>query len=395
MSAAPARRSRRFMFVSSNEVWGGSEELWSLAALALARQGHGVSVYKPRIDGSEARLRALAALGCRVTDLRGPGWVPRKARTAASLHWPAGRMLTERTLRAGLRKDRPDLVLISQGLNFDGWHVADICRRAGVPYAIVSQKADDLYWPHDSILEPLRAAYAGARAAMFVSAHNRVLTEQQLGRALPNGEYVFNPFRASWAARDDWPEETGEARFVCLGRLDAREKGQDVLLRVLARPEWRARALHVTFVGAGHNQAGLEGMARYLELDRVAFAGFVEQPERLWTDCHGLILPSRCEGLPLSLVEAMLSGRLAIVTDVGGNAELARDGETAFIARTATEIDLADAIERAWARRDEWRAIARAAARDVRSRLPADPTGRFADRLIALAGGGDRADHIA
>ena len=56
----------------------------------------------------------------------------------------------------------------------------------------------------------------------------------------------------------------------------------------------------------------------------------------IWAEHHALVLPSRFEGMPLVVVEAMLCGRPCIVTDVGGNAELIRDGINGFLAKAPT-----------------------------------------------------------
>ncbi len=374
----------RLAFISSNDVWGGSEELWSLTAASLARAGHSIAVLKVRLDRTHPRMRTLGALGCSLSDLRGPRWMPRKARSAISLFWPLGLRMYRYCVRAGVRAHRSELAVISQGLNYDGWLAARECHRVGVPFVLISQKADDLYWPNDSILDDLRVLYRAARAALFVSEHNLRLTEQQLGCRLPNARVVRNPFEVGWAERSDWPDEAEGMRLACLARLDAREKGQDVLLRVLAQPKWRARPIRVRFFGAGHNALGLTDMARLLELDSVEFAGFSSRPAAIWDDHHGLVLPSRCEGLPLSLIEAMLSARLAIVTDVGGNAEVLTDGRTGFLAASPTEADLDAAMERAWSRRAEWRSIGRAASAHVRTLMPEDPAAALGDLLIDL-----------
>ena len=59
-----------------------------------------------------------------------------------------------------------------------------------------------------------------------------------------------------------------------------------------------------------------------LQLKNVHFRGHVNDIRAIWEQNHLLVLPSRYEGLPLALVEAMWCGRPAVVTDVGGNAEL-------------------------------------------------------------------------
>jgi glycosyltransferase involved in cell wall biosynthesis len=84
------------------------------------------------------------------------------------------------------------------------------------------------------------------------------------------------------------------------------------------------------------------------------------------------------------IVEAMLSSRLPIVTDVAGNREVIEDGETGFLAGGANENALDDVMERAWQRRAEWQLIGQRAAVSIRSRIPRDPAGVFSDELLRL-----------
>ena len=84
----------------------------------------------------------------------------------------------------------------------------------------------------------------------------------------------------------------------------------------------------------------------------------------------------------------MLSARVAIVTDVAGNAEVVTDGRNGFLASAPTDDSFDDALERAWQRRDEWRAIGEAAARDIRTLVPEHPARVLADRLELLAQAG-------
>jgi glycosyltransferase involved in cell wall biosynthesis len=375
---------RRVAFISSNDVWGGSEELWSQAALRLARAGHNVSIYKQKIDRTQERVAELATARCAITDLQGGRFLPRKARTALSLAWSVHRRIMERRLASGFGRQRPELVVISQGLNYDGWFAGALCRRRRQPYLLISQKASDLYWPSDGMREELCDVYRDAVAALFVSDHNRRLTEEQLGFALPRARIVRNPFNLADTARFPWPDDATGLRLACVARLDAREKGQDLLLRVLARPQWRSRPLSVTFLGRGHNEVGLRTMAEMLSLDSVDFAGFTNRPGEIWRDHHALVLPSRCEGLPLSIIEAMLSGRPVITTDVGGNIEAAVDGETAFVAAAATEDALDAALERAWAQRAAWPEIGAAGAERARTIVGANPAAELSDDLLDI-----------
>jgi glycosyltransferase involved in cell wall biosynthesis len=69
---------------------------------------------------------------------------------------------------------------------------------------------------------------------------------------------------------------------------------------------------------------------------------------------------SRTEGMPGVLIEAGLSGRPAVATDVGGVAEIVRDGETGMLVRPGDVGGLTAALVRALAERSRLGVAARA-----------------------------------
>jgi glycosyltransferase involved in cell wall biosynthesis len=128
----------------------------------------------------------------------------------------------------------------------------------------------------------------------------------------------------------------GELYFAFVGRLDPVPKGQDILFEVLSGPLWMSRPWQLTLYGEGRKRNGLERLAQRLGIsDRVMFAGFMP-PEEIWTGNHVLVMPSRFEGLPLAMVEAMLCGRPVVATDVAGHAEIIQYGVTGFLADAPT-----------------------------------------------------------
>lgn len=388
-AATMSGRRRHFVFVSSNVTWGGSEDLWSAAAAALAGQGERVTAYKNGLEHGEPAVARLDELGCRLVELGRLPLLPKMvfaliARAVYPLAF--GYQAFRLWLSLKLHR-RPDLVVLSQGGNHDGWLFAQVCLRLGLPYVLICQKATDLYWPLDSRREWIRAAFAGARHVFFVSRHNLRLTQEQLGARVERASVARNPFKVAWDRAPEWPGADLGYRFACVGRLFPKEKGQDLLVRVLARDKWRSRPVSLTFYGTGEQQEGLKAMSAYHGLDNVRFAGFAVDIEAVWANHHALVLPSRAEGLPLVLVEAMLCGRVAIVTDVAGNAEAVDDGITGFVAAAATEDSLDEAMERAWQRRGEWPEIGRRAASAIRERVPPDPAGELAAMLQRIAGG--------
>jgi glycosyltransferase involved in cell wall biosynthesis len=106
-------------------------------------------------------------------------------------------------------------------------------------------------------------------------------------------------------------------RIVAAGRLEA-EKGFDVLVAAIRLLVERGIAIDVSICGEGGRRSALEDAARGLP---VTFRGFVADPARLWQDTDIFCLPSRVEGLPMALLEAMMRGLPCVATDVGDVAD--------------------------------------------------------------------------
>lgn len=378
-----------FAFVSSNFTWGGSEELWSEAAAVLASRGHRVDVYKNRLSKNEGNVATLKRRGCRIVELASFPLLPNRLYSlvfAFAHHLSIGYQAVRLNICLRLRT-RPDLIVISQGGNFDGWLLATVCRRLNLPYVLICQKATELYWPDDRFIGHVRAVYADALHSFFVSQHNHRLTELQIGRPVLRASVVRNPFKVRWDRPQKWPAASGAFKLACVGRLYAKEKGQDILLQVLAMEKWKKRPISVSFFGSGEQVQALAGMADYLGLQNVSFSGFSTDIPAVWAEHHALVLPSRAEGLPLVVVEAMLSGRVPIVTNVAGNPEVVDEGKTGFLADAPTVDAFDAAMERAWRRREEWEAIGAEAHARIKQNVPPDPASTLAEELTAVAAG--------
>jgi glycosyltransferase involved in cell wall biosynthesis len=354
--------------------WGGSEELWSQVATRLKQAGHDVQaavVYWPRLSD---RVTALAQQGIQLETHSYPR--PRLATQVLNKL-----SLRERESYSWLKRFNPELVVISQGHNQGGFDWAKICREAAIPYVMIVQCNSDIWWFHEQAVGEAVATYTAARRIFCVSRSNLDLLRLQVGEPLLNGEVVWNPWNVSSDRTPAWPDETAGWRLACVARLDPAAKGQDLLLRILARPEWRDVPIELNLFGTGDYELCLRRMVGMLGLNNVQFRGHVNDIRAIWEQNRMLILPSRYEGLPLSLVEAMWCGRPAVVTDVGGNAELCVDGETGFVAPAATLSSFNETLRRAWERRREWRELGQAARARVENLVPKDPVGVFCEHL--------------
>lgn len=373
----------RFAFISTMEgwPWGGSEELWSQTAVQLKRAGEEVRAFVAYRPHPSPKILALARQGVSVRTYPSPSYVAGRARYSRD-------RLTLGTRRAyaWLKQFAPDLVIISQGHNAGGFGWVTICRKASIPYVLVVHCNSENWWFENGAVEEAAAVYKAARKVFCVSNGNLNLLRMQVGDPLQNGEIVWNPYNVSPDSILNWPVEDGWWRIACVARLDQAAKGQELLLQVLARPEWRDRPIELNFFGEGRHELALRRLAGMFQLKQVHFRGHVSDVKAIWEQNHLLVLPSRYEGLPLVLVEAMWCGRPAVVTDVAGNAELCVDGETGFVAPAPTVSLLAETLQRAWDRRTDWHRMGQAARARAENQIPRDPIAVFSERLRSCAG---------
>lgn len=133
--------------------------------------------------------------------------------------------------------------------------------------------------------------------------------------------------------------------IVFVGRVIV-DKGCDCLLRACKIIADRRRDFKLYLIGDG-DVIYFEDMAKKLGIKRrVVFTGFQRDLREFLLKGDFFVLPSRGEGLPISMLEAMAYGLPIIATNVGGISEVINDGENGYLVPPDDEISLANAIDR-------------------------------------------------
>ncbi len=117
-----------------------------------------------------------------------------------------------------------------------------------------------------------------------------------------------------------------------LGRLDAR-KSPDVLLRASRTMLSEHPDANLLFGGDGYPER-YKALAEELGIaDRCEFLGWItgEEKEKLFERAGVYCLPSKNEGMPMSVLEAMAHGVPTIATPVGGVPQVIQDGVNGFL----------------------------------------------------------------
>jgi glycosyltransferase involved in cell wall biosynthesis len=337
--------------VAPGEV-GGLESVVLALAAGQSRRGHKVLVavvYEPR-EGAHPFVAALTAAGV----------------TAIPFVLPSRAFLKERAAIKDLcDRERPDVVH-THGYRPDILHAGSRLTRdfATVTTLHGSSRIGGSTALYESVqmllLRRFDAVIAVSRQLADQLRGTRVRAERL--HVIPNGwSDRIHPADAAQARKHLGLPASG-AVVGWVGRLIP-VKGADVFLRAVAR--LRELPVTISIIGDGSERERLEELARETGLsDRVRFHGTVPEAGRYISAFDVFVLSSRSEGIPVTLLEAMVANVPAVVTSVGGVPEVVGPDEAILVERDDPAA-LATAIESAIRDRAGATRRAEAAARRV------------------------------
>ena len=289
-----------------------------------------------------------------------------------------GRLLA---LRRAIRQSRPDLVI--SFLDTTNVRCLLATRGLGIP-TLVSERTD----PHGRSIgfawEALRRLTYPWTGGLVVQSRHAL--DYFPARIRAKGLVIPNPVQTPPGGRGPDPLP-GRRSVVSLGSLRA-VKGHDQLLDAFAQvagrfPEWDLR-IH----GEGPERPALEARIRALGLaGRVSLPGSTAEAGSALRQADLFVLPSRAEGFPNALAEAMACGLAVISFDcASGPAELVRPGLDGLLVPPGDIPGLARAMARLMADPAE-RARLAARAPEVTARFSLERVLGLWEKAMARAAG--------
>lgn len=340
----------KIAFVSLMRVadWGGSEELWSKTALLALARGHDV----------QSLTYGWGTPAPRITELSGRG-------VKTNFYFSNSTALIDRlAVRVGISDEKSkifspmdaDIYVLSNG------NIWDFTRYRAVTDFVLSKKKPFIIIGHNTLdwgdtLEGEQREYAirvfeRARKVLFVSERNRLGAERQMAKKIKNAQLVENPTSIRAATIKQFPESSG-LLMASVGTIDCSTKGQDLLLEALSGEAWKSRDFRLRIYGKGPHVPHLNDLIEFYGLQgKVTLEGHVRDVDRIWEINQVLILPSLTEGGPMVVVEAMLSGRAVLATDVGAVERYVQERVTGYIVPVAKAKYLAVGLEELWDNRN-------------------------------------------
>jgi glycosyltransferase involved in cell wall biosynthesis len=330
----------RILHVADSAGWAGGETYIRTLAGELDRGRFALGVVVPEDGPLVARLRAQD--------------VP--------VHFVpvADRLLNPKALRALVevfRRQRPALVQ-SHGAR-SNVYTKIAARLAGVPVVVctvhnslfdydVSGWRRRAYVLAERLTSPLADAIVAVSGAIAADLTRRYRIRGPRIVVVHNGidADAFVPRRSRSSVLAEIALEEGDRIIGLAGRMTP-QKGHEFLLDAVARLRPRFPRLRCVLAGDGPLRSELETRASALGIaDRCRFIGARADVADVLSVVEIVTLPSRSEGLPFALLEAMVLGKPVVASTVGGNPEVVEEGRTGLLVPTADAPALAAAIAR-------------------------------------------------
>jgi glycosyltransferase involved in cell wall biosynthesis len=315
----------RIAHVVDSMEMGGAEMLVSQMCGLQREQGHDPCVY------------AVANLGALGEKMRSEGF---------TVHANVGGKLTEATQSffRHFRQSQFDVVHVHNPT--PTIYAAPAARTAGVR-SIISTRHSLVAPPHNLVME-FKYAVAARFCDWVAGICEATVTNVKQLHTVPARKIVcvYNgaaPLRP--VARQDWPAKTGFT-LLFVGRLEP-VKNHSLLLNAFQSALKSMPGLRLWIVGDGSQRKTLEKLASDIgTAGAVTFFGQQLDVAPFFSAADAFIMSSKSEGLPISLLQAFSIGLPAIVTNVGGMAEVVNVANAGITASPTDASELTQAILR-------------------------------------------------
>ncbi|WP_309397970.1 glycosyltransferase [Cerasicoccus maritimus] len=172
---------------------------------------------------------------------------------------------------------------------------------------------------------------------------------------------------------------------LCIGRISD-QKGYDLVAPAAYHITRINPKVHFVWVGDGPDRSKLETQLENYKLkERFTITGWLSEPLPALQSADLLLFPSRYEGLPISIIEAMQIGLPIVAADCNGVSDLLSAGHNARLFRSQDTCDLMENLRSAIADPNSMRALAKQAQIDAEqyslSRM-ADQAEQFYERML-------------
>lgn len=305
----------RLLIVNDQFESGGAGRVTATMCCELARRGYDIELVADNINFP---IRYTLPVGVKVHSVE---FISKKIGPLSRL---VSLFKTAQKIRSYVKVIKPDLILAVQANGFIRAFIAN--RGMGIPIIAID---------HTSFARKMDFINTLTRHYLYRYADGlSILTkrdEKLLGDKYPKKKVIYNPL--TYPLLKEIPKR--EKTILCVGRFDIWQvKGFDLIVEIWAElaakyPDWK-----LVFAGTGkdENINYIKGLLRVHQIDNfVHFLGQVDDMKTLYAHSGIFALPSRIEGFPMVLLEALSQGCPSVAFSVGGASDEMMEEGAGFV----------------------------------------------------------------
>lgn len=262
---------------------------------------------------------------------------------------------SKKEILAKLREIKPDVVDCQTYRHYEGTIVSNECKKLGIPCFLTT---------HAPFVDPrvrgrwltfLAKSYDTLIGKRTLKNFNKIIAitkwEYPYLRGLGvNKEYIFYVPNGIPSAFFDATikSKTAVKKILFFGRI-APVKDVETLIEAFALVRKKNRKVKLCIVGPieENYKKKLDELVSKLKVKNIEFGPAIfdlDKKIELYKSAEVFVLPSKREGMPQSLIEAMASGCIVIASDIPANIELIKKDKTGYIFEQGDEKKLSDKI---------------------------------------------------
>lgn len=348
-----------FVWRKMDNMAGGVERMITTLIHEMAARGHDVSLFTWDRDTAASFYPLDPAVTWHKLNMGSPddkaGFVQRLKR------FPAVRRI--------VRVDNPDVIIcFESGVFFSmriflfGFRQPVVGAERNSPDRLKQMPSRFREWLTYALLIP--ADKVVVQFPRYISAYPFFLRRKMTA--------IHNPVKPALAMAAPAGSEKDEKILLCVGRL-VYQKNIDVLVRAFAKlsPEFPLWKLNIA--GGGDDQEKIQSLILHENLsDKINLLGDVKNVEPLYAGAHLFCLPSRYEGFPNALAEAMAHGLPGVgFAGCWGVSDLIEDGRSGLLAEGNGNVHaLTESLRRLMGNDDLRARMGAAAAQSIKAYAP-------------------------
>jgi len=348
----------KLAFYSSIGIpWGGSEVLWTDAALKALNQNHEILISVFDWPQQHSRINELKKNGARIIYRRTffPSIFERFKKKVLNIFLKTGNKYTYHEYFNEFNADHIFFNLSGgDEIAIDRNDLFVFIKQTKIPYSVFYHSLSTKKYLNEEESSNFRFVLNKSSNNFFTSDMQIELLKNQLNCTINNAMILNHPLREIYFEKDIVIKDHVDLGII--GSLITRWKGQDIVINILSKEKWRNLKFTLNIYGDGPDKEDLIMLIKNKGLkNKVRIHEYVDDVNKIFSENDLILIPSKQDSGPIVLFEAMLAGKPVVGSNMGAIPDYLKTGYNGILSTGIDEDAFELAFELALKNKTKWR----------------------------------------